>query len=200
MEVKGQLIEAQAEVVSDNSKSKVGQLSYDKTRNQPVFGNGTEGRYFQDGFLGEVKQAFITEAQVQAEWGSGWILCDGRSVVGSDYQAEYGESNVPDLRGVFFRGKNNGRSDGNENPAGDQALGTYESDQANTVEQFSAGVVPGSPLQGSTTIPLDGSTSEERLSGGFDGGDCAVTMTKFGYDEEARPKSVTGNYFIKINR
>ena len=33
------------------------------------------------------------------------------------------------MRGVFLRGKNHTRSDGKEDPAGDQAIGTYQADQ-----------------------------------------------------------------------
>src|SRR5579864_2679083 len=37
-----------------------------------------------------------------------WILADGRNVSGSAYQTLTGHANVPDLRGTFLRGKDNG--------------------------------------------------------------------------------------------
>lgn len=80
------------------------------------------------GFIGQVLDSMLTEIQMQSIYGSGWIIADGRSVAGSMYETITGSSNVPDLRGTVLRAKNNGRSDGNENPAGDLALGAYQSD------------------------------------------------------------------------
>lgn len=200
MEVKGQLIEAQAELKADTSASKKGQISYDTTKEALVVGDGTVGKHLQSGFLGEVKSSFLTEAEVQADWGAGWILCDGRNVIGSDYNTAFGRTVVPDMRGIFFRGKNNGRADGNENPAGDQALETYEVDQANTVKRLQTSQPAGFQPTGFIDLPLGGGFGTSKLSGGFDGSNVNLGGEKFGYGEEARVKSVTGNYFIKINR
>lgn len=66
--------------------------------------------------IGAIQSALLTEAQFQAQFGSGWILADGRSVLGSKYETITGRSSIPDLRGVVLRGKNNGRNDGGQNP------------------------------------------------------------------------------------
>lgn len=86
------------------------------------------------GFIGQVVYAHLTEAQFQTQAGNGWILADGRNVAGSAYASITGSSTVDDLRGVFIRGKNNGRADGKENTYADRALGFYEYD--NTGNHF----------------------------------------------------------------
>jgi hypothetical protein len=49
---------------------------------------------------------------------SKWALADGRDVSGSAFANLTGESTVPDLRGLFLRGLNAGRADGNQDPDG----------------------------------------------------------------------------------
>lgn len=80
------------------------------------------------GSIGENKPSMLTLAQFQALYGPGWILADGSSCAGSKYAAITGFTTVPDHRGVGLRGKNNGRSDGNQNPDGELALGSFQSD------------------------------------------------------------------------
>lgn len=79
--------------------------------------------------VGSIMSSKNTEAEFQAEKGAGWVLMDGRSVVGSSYESVTGNSSIPDARGRYLRGKNGTRSDGFENPDGDVALGTFQSDQ-----------------------------------------------------------------------
>lgn len=79
--------------------------------------------------VGMIVQSMLTEAQFQAANGTNWVLADGRDVTGSVYASTTGGTNIPDLRGVVLRGKNNGRSDGFQNPVGDSTLGTYQGDQ-----------------------------------------------------------------------
>lgn len=61
-----------------------------------------------------------------------WVLADGRNVSGSRYEALTGDSTVPDLRGVFIRGRNGARSGATGNPDGDLAVGTYSADKYNS--------------------------------------------------------------------
>ena len=75
-----------------------------------------------DAPLGAILHSILDEAAFQAEQGSGWILCDGRDVTGSRYETVTGNANIPDLRGRFLRGKNNGRVAG-ANPDGELNLG-----------------------------------------------------------------------------
>ena len=79
--------------------------------------------------VGSVTASILTESQFQAQTASPapqtWILCDGRDVEGTLFSQVTGLTNVPDMRGLFIRGKNNGRSDGDQNPDGELALGQF---------------------------------------------------------------------------
>lgn len=78
--------------------------------------------------VGSIQDSVLTEAQFQSETGTNWILADGRNVAGSRYSTVTGFTNVPDLRGVFRRGKNNGRADGRQNTYGEELLTAFEFD------------------------------------------------------------------------
>lgn len=73
--------------------------------------------------IGSYCQSMLDETQFQAIKGSGWVLADGRSVTGSQYETITGNSNIPDARGCAIRGKNNGRSTTTGNPFGEIPLG-----------------------------------------------------------------------------
>ena len=79
-----------------------------------------------DGEIGDVIHAFLSEVDFQAQRHAGWVLADGRDVTGSKYHTVTGNTTIPDVRGLALRAKNNGRSDGNENPDGDLAIGTFQ--------------------------------------------------------------------------
>jgi hypothetical protein len=175
-----------------------------------------------DGAIGDVIASMLTEAQFQSQRSTNWILMDGRNVAGSLYANVTGNSVIPDARGAFLRGKNNGRSDGSENPGGDLAMGTFQSDAFGshahtisgggsstlTIRQQNTGV-------SSVTVPAD--TFDLGLNGvpygeGQTYGGAAtptnqasvtlatssVTVNANG-GNETRPKNITINYFIKIN-
>ena len=80
--------------------------------------------------VGSIINSMLTEAQFQTQLGNPspatWILSDGRNVVGSAYAQVAGVTNAPDLRGLFQRGKDNGRG---LDPNGNLPLGTFEPDQ-----------------------------------------------------------------------
>ena len=140
--------------------------------------------------IGDVKQSFLTEAEFQAAHDDKWGLCDGQDVTGSDYETITGNSTVPDVRGQFLRGKNNGRSDGNENPDGELNPGDWQNEdfkdhnhqqRGNTA---SGGGLVGFSLNFNVTSATTGTSVNTSNSGGG----------------ETRPKNVTVNMFIKINR
>lgn len=61
-----------------------------------------------------------------------WVLADGRTATTEYFQAT-GNANVPDLRGMFLRGLNEGRNDGKEDPDPDfegnvRIAGSYQAD------------------------------------------------------------------------
>ena len=76
--------------------------------------------------IGSIVQSVMTESQFQGVLGTGWKLCNGQSCAGTAYNTLTGNATVPDFRARFLRGKNNGRSDGKEDPSGEHPLG-YDS-------------------------------------------------------------------------
>jgi hypothetical protein len=177
-----------------------------------------------DAPVGAILHSNLTEAQFQAEQGAGWVLADGRSVTGSRYETVTGNANIPDLRGRFLRGKNNGRNDGLENPGGELNLGQNQS-EATAVNGLSASttgtalaagnhdhatqlrsnavfgtrglgnvVSVDTQTQGSTTTAAVNETSNE--------GEHTHTLsasTSLSGDIETRSANTTVNYFIRIN-
>lgn len=139
--------------------------------------------------VGEVKSAFLTETQIQAQLGAGWILCDGRAVPGSQYETLTGSSSIPDMRGVVPRGKDNGAG---LNPDGDLALGTYQADAFNAHTHGPGNVYNDGQLvgAGATTrnmLSLTPAAANQNMIIGTAGGN------------ETRGKSTTINFFIRIN-
>ena len=160
--------------------------------------------------VGATMSAFLTETQFQNQMGTGWILADGRSVAGSTYAALTGNVNVPDARGLVLRASNDGgssagaRSDGKGDPAGTQAVGTYEGDttavnglhdtgHAHGISPGAAEYYPINDAQGSAT-----SSPVPRAQGG----DITSTQTAYAElagDAETRVKAIIVNHFIRIN-
>jgi hypothetical protein len=137
--------------------------------------------------IGTVVHSVLTLAQYQSLAGSGWVLAEGQSIVGSALHSLTGMTNAPDARGKSLRGKNNGASGINYNPDGDLALGSYQADafashshQHVLYGQTTTGGSYGIPPQGSNPTAQYGTTSSV-------GGN------------ETRMKNITTNIFIKIN-
>lgn len=163
---------------------RIGQASTSATSQWNAAGNNT----IQDtGKVGQIVSAMLSEAQFRAVHGTNWILSDGRSVAGSNYALVTGSTTVPDLRGVALRGKNNGRSDGAQNPDGDLTLGTYQGD--NFASHTHTAGYNGNGTSGNQA--------------GYASGDLGVvgTMppTNASGGNETRMRNVTVNHFIKIN-
>lgn len=150
-----------------------------------------------------------------------WALCDGRVVdagklyavmvtraPAGTYAPEIlsgGVARVPDLRGIFMRGKNNGRGDAMSNPAGEVALGKpqyealrFHSHEFNRSQEHGdqAGYVLAQTGQKNTGLPraetnfLNIRTSAGRQS---------LQSDQDPEANETRPRNATVNYFIRIN-
>lgn len=146
--------------------------------------------------VGSIIPSMLDLSTFQTETGTNWVLADGASHVGSQYNLLTGQTNVPDLRGAGMRGKNNGRSDGYQNPDGDVALGTFQSD---AFASHTHGItIVGGP--GSNGVLA--STSGNRGAGN-DGDRYSTTYNTLSINNtggnETRMKNVTVNYFIRIN-
>lgn len=152
------------------------------------------------GTIGEVKASMLTLAQFQAQFGTNWVLANGASASGTAYATITGNTTLPDCRGVGLRGKNNGRADGNQNPDGDLALGTYQGDvmgsHAHSTLTGTRNNIYG--LTGTTRgLDASGFTSNvQNIDYGASSGQLGITSTG---GNETRMKNVTVNYFIKVN-
>jgi hypothetical protein len=140
------------------------------------------------GFIGQMLESMLSEAQMQALYGTGWILADGRSVVGSTYESITGFTNAPDARSMILRGKNYSRADAFADPDGDKAVGTqtqdkFESHTHTTTFRPVQGLNNGGNNLRSTEEQNVGSDAPTAASGG----------------NETAPKTLTVNIFIKID-
>ncbi len=149
--------------------------------------------------LGMIVSSMLTEAQYQALNGPGWVLADGRSVVGSAYAVLTGNTVAPDLRGQVLRGKNNSRADGQQDPAGEIALGTQQPDAIiqHTHDENTGQTTQNHPFASSGASLFakavgPGATVNNANSNGNVLGATPVAA-------ETRVKSVIVNHFIKIN-
>lgn len=142
--------------------------------------------------VGSVVASMLTESQFQTERGTHWVLADGRSVAGSKFATLFGSSTLPDLRGVFLRGKNNSRSDGKQNPDGEVALGVYSADKFTSHTHDAAYI-----FRTTTLTNLDGATFNAGGNANYLGRTTSPTAAQGG--NETAGKNVTVNYFIKIN-
>jgi len=154
--------------------------------------------------VGDVIASMLDGTAFQAERDTTWVLASGQAVPGSDYASLVGP-NVPDLRGVFLRGKSYTRG-ASGNPDGDLAVGTYTAD---AIRNITGGVnhrnLRIDQFQSENGV-LDFKTSEN--GGGGTGGSAASSAGNINIDvsrqvptaADNRPKNVTVNYFIKINR
>lgn len=143
--------------------------------------------------IGTVIASMLTPAQLALEVAAGevWVLADGSSHPSSAYAAVTGNANVPDLRGVFLRGQNAGRTGAEGNPdAG--ALGAYQADAFRAHDHsISTGTTPDDGC---------GFGGLNYNAGIFsNGGTCSGPATNMTGGDETRPKNVTVNYFIRVD-
>ncbi len=174
------------------------------------------------GVVGDIVASMLTPEEFRALRGDGWVLADGRAHPGSTYEDITGRETVPDLRGVFLRGKDHGRmdDDGRGNPDGDLALGEWQGD---AFEQHSHEVLLHVDAEELIEPPEEGAGgngengNDNGNENGEDNGDpvmedgpalpFSVISDDWKYsvetsedgEAETRPRSVTVNYFIKID-
>lgn len=145
--------------------------------------------------IGDVKISILTEAQFQSIHGNCWALMDGRSIAGKDLAVLTGKTTIPDARGLFLRGKNNGRVDGKENPDGEILLGDYQADMY--VSHVHQGVrMSTSGGSGCSAVAVSGYNGNG-CTGGAVTATAATTVAAGG--NETRVRNATVNYFIKIH-
>lgn len=147
--------------------------------------------------IGEVRQSFLPPAQFNSENLGEWVLADGRDVSNSTYSELTGVSTVPDLRGVFLRGKNNGRADGNQNPDGEKNLGEFTGD---AIRNITGQAGTAANIQGTSSGALKSVAGGQRHDGTTNFGTIIQLNASWQVPTAAdnRPKNVTINFYIKI--
>lgn len=142
-----------------------------------------------------------------------WSPADGRNCKGSKYASAVIPNNVPDLRGVFLRGRNifdeshtPGVSNSQKDPSGVRKAGSFQADELERHRHFqftdgSRGLLPGTNFGYPPAVALRKGqrpyhmVSEESirepniLPGGYAGS----------IDGETRPKNIAVYRYIKIN-
>ena len=171
---------------------------------------------------------------------SGWAICNGDPVSRTEYVELFtaiGELwgvgdgsttfNLPDMRGQFLRGKNNGRADGNEDSEGERDIGSLQLDKtrrprdtdltsnsqgshrhslysSNFNADHIVGGVGGSNSHAVAAINTNIGGQGYYLDMGADGADVTNTTGNHahtitgGGDPETQPKNVAINYIIKL--
>lgn len=167
--------------------------------------------------VGTTRPSTLSETQFQAINGSAWVLCDGRNIVGSLLWELTGLTVIPDVRGCSIRGKNNGRSDGLQNPNGELALGIFDGharkSHGHSIDS-SSGAHPHRTLLYADDVANSGTGAElmDNDAGGSTSNDYWYTDTgSSSYDgrhshtvnndggNEDRASNVTTNFFMKVN-
>lgn len=143
------------------------------------------------GNIGDIKASMLTQAQFDQVHGSGWRMADGTTAVGTAYGALTGATTLPDLRGIFLRGKDNGRlaENGNGNPDGEVPLGTFLQDSFKAHEHSVLRTAGDEQLLGGIQGALAGGSTDVNPNG--------LTSTEGGV--ETRPRNVTVNYYIRVD-
>jgi hypothetical protein len=168
--------------------------------------------------VGSVVSSTLSESQYRDSAGAGWVLADGRAVPKSKYAQITGGENIPDLRGLYLRGKNNGREDGKQNPDGELAIGDFqESMLANhghsvtdPQHQHDAPTTNGTAGQREVAVNTAGGIDYVDTAGAVRTGPSSTGITIANNSaqvnagssmvgNETRPRSATINYFIRID-
>jgi len=126
--------------------------------------------------LGTVVTSMLTLAQYQSELNSTWVLCDGASCVGSDYETLSSNSTVPDLvtSNRFLRQATNDGELGNTQTSANLS-------HSHSYNDYNVSTGAGITAAGALGVVDTGRTT------GLDGG------------SESRPHNLKVNHFIKIN-
>lgn len=141
--------------------------------------------------VGQIVASMLSVTKFQETYninGEQWELAKGQDAPpDSRYRTDVGEK-LPDLRGVFLRGKNHGREVATGNPEGDPDVGAYQKDEVVT------------HTHGLTQLDIGGGEDDGRSDNVRAKYKNKVEETTDPYGgKETRPRNVTVNYFIRVN-
>jgi hypothetical protein len=140
--------------------------------------------------LGCIDQSVLSELEFQNANGSSWVLCKGQSIIGSKLAQATGKSTVPDLRGVFLRGKSFG-----QRGVGDVETETYQEDAVGPHSHTQRYYDPSAP----DTKERNGQGIFWNGGYKFSDGPGVFVQGPIPASSETRPKNVTVNFFCKVN-
>ena len=154
--------------------------------------------------VGSIVPSMLNENQFKAQVGdpstfssssSKWTLADGRAISGSTYSTVASQPNAPDLRGMFLRGLNAGRSDGNQDPeGGSRTIGNYQADQVRSHNHnngsFDRLMIANGLYTTNGAVDNTGPPEVNLFT--------SATINAFG-GTETRPRNIAVNYYIRIN-
>lgn len=146
--------------------------------------------------LGTIISSMLSETDMQQEEGDRFVLCDGRSVIGSSYHHRTSQTASPDLRDQFLRGAGRTRS-----------LGSFQSGATALPTMNFVGVT--NLAGGHSHVLVSGEVGRGGSGSGenrhvrattVEGGEHlhAISLTGGG-DEETRPTNVAVNYYMCVN-
>jgi len=209
MDVKSELLDAQLEIIGEEDTALydkeeqdadmiTGKIYFNGDTKEILVGTETEFARFKSNsqhLVGDVKTSMLTETEFQTASGDPtWVLADGRDLdlipatADSLWKSLKGTPIIPDMRGMFLRGKNYARGDAYANPAGDQAISTQNQDH-NKAHTHTY-----------TYSPVTSHADLNFYSGTRDTDTTATSgPDSSGAGPESRPKNIIVNYFIKIN-
>jgi hypothetical protein len=130
--------------------------------------------------IGSIVASMLAEEKFQEINGDDWVLADGRES-STEYFNATANANIPDLRGMFLRGLNAGRDDGNEDPNTSRVAGDFQVDEFKShrhLENLATG--SGGAYSGGTW------------------GTVYTNYTDFTGGAETRPRNMAVYWFIKV--
>lgn len=143
--------------------------------------------------VGTIRKSNLDTFNFGQTYGGNWVLANGQDVTGSKFETLTGQSTVPDMRGLYLRGFDNGK--GTDDPG--HLIGTFQDDEIKAHNhtfksgnnQWAGVHTFGNQTYGTYTDYM------ERPEKTDDG----AIMNNGLLLDESRPKSLMVNYFIKIN-
>ena len=162
------------------------------------------------GTVGDIAMSTLDLATFQSLRDDTWVLADGETYLNSDWFKITGLPNVPDFRGLYPRGKNEGRTDSFSNPEGEVPLAGVQPDEhrehthAFRVSFETGGSRDGwgsnyGPVgDGTATGTLNPYPSNNTSFKSLGTSTANPVRTSYG-GAETRPKTITVNFYIKIN-
>lgn len=137
--------------------------------------------------LGDVVASLLSEASFREINGRGWVLADGRAVPGTQYE-KIVAAKVPDLRGIYLRGKNYERDKASGNADGDLPIGAFQKFEIIKHSHSTVQMIFDNNVDGVDSAKQNSYEhhNEDRQTGEYGG-------------NEVRPNSVTINYFVKVD-